>query len=96
MLRRVFLFARGWPRFPQGRSPKLTERGEGGHEGVEVGAWRRKDNERKQGEGTRRLRKKLPSFTHCWRRVFLCAYGYLNDEWNGVRVLRAHGIFLLS
>ena len=33
------------------------KRGEGGQEEGEVGAWRRKEKEGKQGEGTRRLRK---------------------------------------
>ena len=89
MSRRVFLFARGWPHFPQGRSPKQTERGEAGHEGGDVGAWRRKENEKKQGEGTRRPGKFVSTFTRYSRRVFLCAYGYLDDERDGVRVLRA-------
>ena len=53
----VVLLARGGPLFPQGRSPKLTKRSEGGHEEREVGAWRRKEKEGMQGEGTRRLIK---------------------------------------
>ena len=53
----VVLFASCRRRFPQGRSPKLTKKGEGRHEGGELGARRRKENEKKQGEGTRRLRK---------------------------------------
>ena len=51
------LACKGLTVFPQGRPPKLTKRGEGGHEGGQVGAWKRKGNEREQGEGMRSLRK---------------------------------------
>ena len=47
---------KGLTAFPPGPVAKLTKRSEGGHEGRGLGAWRSKEKEGKQGEGTRRLR----------------------------------------